>query len=116
MHGEWLRPGAHLDLIGAFTPSMRECDDEAVLRASLFVDTYEGALSEGGDLVQPIRAGVIGRDAIRADLAALSKGEHAGRTSADEITLFKSVGAALEDLAGAILAFETSTLLVQSDG
>ena len=116
VRGAWLKPGAHLDLIGAFTPSMRECDDETVLRASLFVDTYEGALSEGGDLVQPIRAGVIGRDAIRADLAALSKGEHAGRTSADEITLFKSVGAALEDLAGAVLAFETATRLAQSDG
>ncbi len=95
---------------------MRECDDEAVSRARIFVDTYEGALSEGGDLVQPIRAGVIGRDAVKADLASLSKGEHAGRSGPDEITLFKSVGAALEDLAGAILAFETSTRLVQSDG
>lgn len=116
VRGAWLKPGAHLDLIGAFTPSMRECDDEAVLRASLFVDTYEGALSEGGDLVQPIKAGVIGRESIKADLAALSRGEQAGRTGAEEITLFKSVGAALEDLAGAILAFETSTRLVQSDG
>ncbi|MET3616063.1 ornithine cyclodeaminase [Rhizobium aquaticum] len=114
--GAWLKPGSHLDLIGAFTPTMRECDDDAVLRASLFVDTYDGALSEGGDLVQPLRAGLIGRDAIKADLAALSRGDHAGRSSAEEITLFKSVGAALEDLAGAILAFETSTRLVQSDG
>lgn len=116
VRGAWLKAGAHLDLIGAFTPSMRECDDEAVLRASLFVDTYDGALSEGGDLVQPIRAGLIGREAVKADLAALAKAEHAGRSSAEEITLFKSVGAALEDLAGAILAFETSTRLVQSDG
>ncbi len=116
VRGAWLKPGAHLDLIGAFTPDMRECDDEAVSRARIFVDTYEGALSEGGDLVQPIRAGVIGRDAVKADLASLSKGEHAGRSGPDEITLFKSVGAALEDLAGAILAFETSTRLVQSDG
>lgn len=116
VHGAWLKPGAHLDLIGAFTPSMRECDDEAVLRASLFVDTYDGALSEGGDLVQPMKAGLIDRHSIRADLFQLSRGEHAGRTSAAEITLFKSVGAALEDLAGAILAFETSTRLVQSDG
>ncbi|HWU63904.1 MAG TPA: ornithine cyclodeaminase family protein [Ensifer sp.] len=116
VRGAWLKPGAHLDLIGAFTPSMRECDDEAVLRATLFVDTYEGALSEGGDLVQPIKAGLIGRDAVKADLAALSRGHHPGRTNPGEVTLFKSVGAALEDLAGAILAFETSTRLVQSDG
>ncbi|MCD2174639.1 ornithine cyclodeaminase family protein [Rhizobium sp. C4] len=116
VRGAWLKPGAHLDLIGAFTPSMRECDDEAVLRASLFVDTFDGALSEGGDLVQPMKAGLIARDSIRADLAGLSRGDHVGRTSADEITLFKSVGAALEDLAGAILAFETATRLVQSDG
>jgi ornithine cyclodeaminase len=116
VQGRWLKPGAHLDLIGAFTPSMRECDDEAVRRASLFVDTFDGALSEGGDLVQPIRAGVIGRDAVKADLFQLARGTHPGRTSDGEITLFKSVGAALEDLAGAILAFETATRLVQSDG
>jgi ornithine cyclodeaminase len=116
VQGRWLKPGAHLDLIGAFTPAMRECDNEAVLRSSLFVDTFEGALSEGGDLVQPIRAGVIGRDAVKADLFQLARGAHPGRTSDGEITLFKSVGAALEDLAGAILAFETATRLVQSDG
>ncbi len=105
VRGAWLSPGTHLDLIGAFKPSMRETDDEAVTRASLFVDTREGALSEGGDLVQPIRAGLIDVGAIRADLAELVSGRHAGRRFPDEITLFKSVGAALEDLAGAILAY-----------
>lgn len=106
--GEWLKPGAHLDLIGAFKPTMRETDDRAVSRASIFVDTREGALSEGGDIVQPLRAGVIAAEAIRADLFELARGDHVGRTAPEEITLFKSVGAALEDLAGAVLAFEAS--------
>ncbi|WP_137156960.1 ornithine cyclodeaminase family protein [Rhizobium sp. FKL33] len=106
IHGDWLKQGAHLDLVGAFKPSMRESDDRAVSRASLFVDTYEGALSEAGDILQPLKAGVIDRDALKADLAELCSGRTAGRSSADEITLFKSVGASIEDLAGAILALE----------
>jgi ornithine cyclodeaminase len=106
IRGDWLKPGAHLDLVGAFKPSMRESDDRAVSRASLFVDTYEGALSEAGDILQPLKAGVITREALRADLAELCAGQHSGRASPDEITLFKSVGASIEDLAGAILALE----------
>jgi alanine dehydrogenase len=107
IRGDWLKDGAHLDLVGAFKPSMRESDNRAVERASLFVDTREGALSEGGDLVQPLRAGLITAGSLQADLAELTGGQHPGRTGSNEITLFKSVGAALEDLAGAILAFET---------
>ncbi len=107
IRGDWLKDGAHLDLVGAFKPSMRESDDRAVERATLFVDTREGALSEGGDLVQPLKAGLIQAGDLQADLAELASGRHAGRARASEITLFKSVGAALEDLAGAILAFET---------
>jgi alanine dehydrogenase len=106
IRGDWLKDGAHLDLVGAFKPSMRESDDRAVERATLFVDTRDGALTEGGDLVQPLRAGIIAAGSVRADLAELTGGRHAGRTDPSEITLFKSVGAALEDLAGAILAFE----------
>lgn len=106
IRGDWLKPGAHLDLVGAFKPSMRETDDRAVSRADIFVDTREGALSEGGDLVQPIESGIITAASIRADLAELAKGRHAGRSSDQAITLFKSVGAASEDLAGAILAYE----------
>lgn len=105
--GEWLKPGAHLDLVGAFKPTMRESDDMVVKRTSLFVDTFDGALKEGGDIVQPLAAGVIGRNDIRAELRDLVSGHHAGRANDDEITLFKSVGAALEDLAGAILAYES---------
>lgn len=108
IRGDWLKEGAHLDLVGAFKPSMRESDDRAVERATLFVDTRDGALTEGGDLVQPMRAGIIAAGSVRADLSELTGGRHAGRTDPSEITLFKSVGAALEDLAGAVLAFEQS--------
>lgn len=104
--GSWLKPGTHVDLVGAFKPTMRETDDDAVLAASVFADTREGVLSEGGDIVQPIEAGVITADHIRADLYELSRRTHPGRTSNDEITLFKSVGAALEDLAAAIVVHE----------
>ena len=82
---------------------MREADDEAVERARVVVDTYAGALAEAGDLVQPLQRGVILREHIAAELAELLRGERAGRTGEREITLFKSVGTALEDLAAAQL-------------
>ncbi|MCG8690009.1 MAG: ornithine cyclodeaminase family protein [Minwuiales bacterium] len=106
IHGDWIKPGAHLDLVGAFLPTMRESDDSAVRRASLFVDTRTGALSEGGDIVDPIKRGVISETDILADLYDLTRGDHAGRASDDEITLFKSVGHALEDLTAAELVAE----------
>lgn len=109
VHGAWLKPGAHLDLVGAFTPKMRESDDEAMRRASVFVDTRAGATREGGDIVLAMQSGALAQSDIRAELAELTRGEHKGRTSDDEITAFKSVGAALEDLAGAVLAYETAT-------
>jgi ornithine cyclodeaminase len=105
--GDWLKPGAHLDLIGGFKPDMREADDAAIRRSSVFVDTRAGAMREAGDIVQPLKSGVLAEDDIKAELAELTGGKHAGRNSGDEITLFKSVGAALEDLAGAVLAYET---------
>jgi ornithine cyclodeaminase len=104
IRGEWLRPGAHLDLIGGFTPEMREADDEAMRRASVFIDT-EGARHEAGDIVVPLRSGALSPERILADLPDLCRGRHPGRRSADEITVFKSVGAAAEDLAAATLAF-----------
>jgi ornithine cyclodeaminase len=103
VHGAWLAPGTHLDLVGGFTRAMREADDAAVARARIFVDTYAGALAEAGDLVSPLERGVIARARIEAELAELVRGEKPGRHSADEITLFKSVGTALEDLAAAEL-------------
>lgn len=106
--GSWLKPGAHLDLVGSFTPNMRETDNAAMQRCAVFVDIRDGALSETGDLIMPIREGAIGTDKILAELAELCRGEHAGRTALDDpeaaVTLFKSVGDSREDLAAAILA------------
>ncbi|MBB5576839.1 MULTISPECIES: ornithine cyclodeaminase family protein [Rhizobium] len=104
--GEWLKPGAHLDLVGGFKPDMRETDDTSIRRAQVFVDTRAGAMKEAGDIVQPLKSGVLTEDAIHAELSELVRGTRPGRTNDDDITLFKSVGAALEDLAGAILAYE----------
>ena len=108
IHGEWLRPGVHLDLIGGFTPKMREADDECIRRARVFCDVMDSATREAGDLTQPIASGVLKREEIEADLYGLCRGEHPGRTDDYEITLFKSAGAALEDLAGALLAWRQS--------
>ena len=98
LRGTWLRPGAHLNLVGAFRPDTREVDADAVIRSSVFVDTYDGALAEAGDLLIPLHAALIGRHHLLADLHTLLNGRHPGRRSPDEITLFKSVGHALEDL------------------
>lgn len=108
IHGAWVRPGTHVDLVGAFTPEMRECDDELVAASFVYVDTYAGALAEGGDLVQPLAAGRIARSHVRAELAELVRGERPGRRDAAAITLFKSVGTALEDLAAAALVVRTA--------
>jgi ornithine cyclodeaminase/alanine dehydrogenase-like protein (mu-crystallin family) len=105
VQGAWLREGTHLDCVGAFKPSMRETDDECVRRATLFCDTKAGALKEGGDLALPIADGVIQASDVAADLYDLAAGRHAGRSRPDEITLFKSVGTAIEDLAAAILVW-----------
>jgi ornithine cyclodeaminase/alanine dehydrogenase-like protein (mu-crystallin family) len=104
VHGRDLRPGQHLDLIGAFTPAMREADTEAVRRAELYVDTYAGALAESGELVQALEAGAIRRSDIRGDLHELATGTAPVRSGPDAVTLFKSVGTAIEDLAAAELA------------
>ncbi len=106
VRGDWLRPGQHLDLVGAFRPDMRETDDTAIRRARVFVDTRDGACQEAGDIVQPLESGVLDADDIAGDLFDLTRGERAGRRFYDQITLFKSVGTALEDLAAAELAFE----------
>lgn len=106
LHGDWLRPGQHLDLVGAFKPSMREADDAAVAASRIVVDTRAGAMKEAGDLVQAIAAGAIGPGAVVGELADLATGRVAGRTADAEITLFKSVGTALEDLAAAELVLQ----------
>jgi ornithine cyclodeaminase len=102
VRGAWLKPGAHVDCVGAFKPTMRETDDEAVRRARIFVDTRTGAFAEAGDILQPLAAGVISKGAVLGELAELCRSAVQGRASPDEITLFKSVGASIEDLAAAV--------------
>jgi len=106
--GAWLRPGTHLNLVGAFQPEAREVDDATIQRARVVVDTYDGALAEAGDLLLPMRRGVISREHLAADLHELVTGKKPGRRSADEITIFKSLGCALEDLVAASLVAEAS--------
>ena len=103
LRGAWLREGTHLDLVGGFRRDMREADDAAILRARVMVDTYAGALSEAGDLTQPMERGLITREHVVGELAQVLRGEVRGRLSPQDITLFKSVGTALEDLAAASL-------------
>jgi ornithine cyclodeaminase len=105
--GEWLKEGAHLDLVGGFTPAMREADDEAAARARVYVDT-RAALKEAGDIAVPLQHGKLREADIQGELSDLCRNEVKGRASAREITLFKSVGSAVEDLAAAILLWEKS--------
>jgi alanine dehydrogenase len=107
IRGDWVRPGTHVDLVGGYTPAMREADDALIRKARVYADTREGALKEAGDLVAPIARGVLVADSV-VDLRALCRREDQGRRDAAEVTVFKSVGAALEDLAAAILVYESA--------
>lgn len=107
VHGDWLREGTHLDLIGAFRHSMRETDARCLTRSEVFVDTYAGAFGEAGDILQAMDEGEFTRQDVRAELAELLRGQKPGRSSPEAITLFKSVGASLEDLAAAIEVWES---------
>jgi len=104
--GDWLAPGTHLDLVGAFRPTMRETDARCLARSEVFVDTYAGARGEAGDILQAVDEGSFAFDDIRGELAELMRDEQPGRSSSEAITLFKSVGASLEDLAAAIEVWE----------
>lgn len=99
--GKWLKQGQHLDLVGAYKPDMREADSEALQRADIYVDTRDGAMNEAGEIVQGLQSGIIRESHIKGDLFGLCRGHCPGRRTDDEITLFKSVGTALEDLAAA---------------
>ena len=109
VRGADVQPGTHVDLVGAYTAAMRESDDALIQAASVFVDTKDGALAEAGDLLQAIEADAFSPEAIRGELRDLVTGQVEGRRSADEITLFKSVGAALEDLVAAETVAAAST-------
>lgn len=99
--GQYLKPGQHVDLVGAYKPNIREADDETVIKSDVFVDTFEGGLKESGDIVIPLKTGVLKETDIKADLFELCGNKKVGRTSNDAITMFKSVGHALEDLVAA---------------
>jgi alanine dehydrogenase len=99
--GEWIAPGTHVNAVGACVPAHRELDTAAVKRSRLFVDRRESALHEAGDILIPIREGAIGEDHIVGEIGELLLGWIEGRRGADEVTLFKSLGLAIEDLAAA---------------
>ncbi|UVV70750.1 ornithine cyclodeaminase family protein [Brucella anthropi] len=104
--GDWVKPGTHVDLIGAFTPRMRESDGALLQKASIFIDTEE-AMIEGGDIVAAVKEGFIDRDSIKGTLQQLCSGTVKGRHSNIAISCFKAVGTALADLSAASLVYET---------
>ena len=108
--GRDLAPGTHVDGVGTFRPATRELDTLTIRKSRVVVDTYEGAWEEAGDLLIPIKAGVITRRHVRAELAELVAGTRRGRTSPQEITLFKSVGFAPEDAVTARLAYDRAVV------
>ncbi len=99
--GKYLKKGQHIDLVGAYKKDMREADDETISKAAIYVDTFQGGLKESGDIVTPLQNGTLQEEDIKADLFQLCSGQKKGRSTAKEITVFKSVGHALEDLAAA---------------
>jgi ornithine cyclodeaminase/alanine dehydrogenase-like protein (mu-crystallin family) len=103
--GAWVKPGTHIDLAGAYKPTSRETDGAAVGMARVFVDTPEGALAEAGDLLMAESEGHFKWNQIQGDLFQLTRGTIAGRKSDAEVTLFKSSGTALEDLAAAAMVY-----------
>ena len=104
LHGDWVGPGTHVDLVGAYKPAMCEADTDLIAKADqVFVDTLDGAKDEAGELIQAVEAGVFSFEDVAGDMYSLSSLDTSARNNADEITLFKSVGTALEDLAAAQL-------------
>jgi alanine dehydrogenase len=112
--GRWLRFGQHLDLVGAFTPEMCEVDDEAIARSELYVDTRSGALAESGEILGAIARGIIAPSDVRAEFAELAAGRFK-RSGPQAITIFKSVGSAIEDLVAAQLALDATDLQENAD-
>lgn len=108
LRGQWLKPGTHVDLAGAFKPQMRETDGDTIAIARVYVDTREGAAAEAGDLLQAEAEGKFRMESIQGDLFGLCRGKTGGRRNAEEITLFKSCGTALEDLAAAAMVYSRS--------
>jgi ornithine cyclodeaminase len=106
-----VRPGTHLNALGVFKAHMQEIPAETVVRATVFVDSIEAAMEEAGDLLVPMEKGLITRDHIRGKIGAVAAGDCPGRSSADEVTLFKSVGIAVQDVAVAFTVIEKAAEL-----
>jgi ornithine cyclodeaminase len=109
LRGGWLRPGTHVNAVGSSIPNARELDTETVRRARVFVDRRESAANEAGDLILPMQEGAIGPDHIVGELGELLLGKVRGRENDDQITLFKSLGLAVEDLACAVYLHDRAT-------
>lgn len=107
--GKYLKPGQHIDLVGAYKRDMREADDETMAKAAVFVDTFQGGLKESGDIVIPVKNGTLTEADIKGDFFGLCSGKIKGRIHSEEITVFKSVGHALEDLVAASYYYKQFT-------
>lgn len=107
--GEWLKPGAHINLVGAHSPVAREADSAVIARARVFVDSLESAWNEAGDLLIPIKEGVISREDVLGEIGAVLLGRLPGRVSADDVTLYKSLGVVAQDLVAAQVVFAKAT-------
>lgn len=107
--GKYLQPGQHIDLVGAYKPNMREADDEAIKKASVYIDTFEAGMLESGDIAIPLQEGIISKEDIKADLFQLCSRNKFARTNDTEITYFKSVGHAIEDLQAANYYYQKFT-------
>lgn len=108
VRGAWLTPGAHLNLVGAHSPTTREADSDAVARCALYVDSRESAMHEAGDLLIPIGEGVISADDIVGEIGEVLSGQVAGRMSDEQITLYKSLGVVAQDLFSAEFVYRAS--------
>ena len=108
LKGEWLTPGSHLNAVGSSSSTTREVDSETVVKSKMFVDSRESALNEAGEFIIPASEGLINETHILGELGEVLEGEVSGRTHQDEITLFKSLGMAVEDVAAAQHIYNTA--------
>lgn len=107
--GAWCKKGCHLDLVGAYCPEMREVDDIAIGKASIYVDSFQGALKESGNIIQPLERGIISRDDIQAELLDLIRQDVIPDLKGKDLSIFISVGSAIEDLGTAVEIYERNT-------
>ena len=107
--GEWVKSGTHTDFVGNHSPNRREYDTALIIKASVFIDSHMNVLSEAGELLIPIEEGAFSKGAVKAELAELARGQHIGRKTKEDITVFKTVGTALSDLAAACFAVDKLT-------